>query len=309
MKMSIGQMVSAMGVCGSQAAGLLECWADGSWAKTMHPGWAAHSAVVALRLGQAGFTGPSLIFEGKSGLFSSHIQDKAVTLDLDRAVTGLGERWESRDISFKPYPSAHIIHGLIEAALEIASDVRPEDIDRVICSVAPHWVPIVCEPVKDKRRPANSALARISLQYTIAETLFTHRLDATSYSADALVNPCIQAIADRVEYDKRLDWTDRSVFPGEISLLLKNGSSRTHKLAANLGGSDRPLGWGAIIAKFRTNAATVLPPEQIEKIIDLVAALPSQTSARQLASACVIQTDDSLRSLQEDPKKIQRIMP
>ena len=37
----------AMGVAGSQAAGSLEFLADGAWTKRMHPGWAAHSGIIA----------------------------------------------------------------------------------------------------------------------------------------------------------------------------------------------------------------------------------------------------------------------
>nr|WP_087574307.1 MULTISPECIES: MmgE/PrpD family protein [unclassified Sphingomonas]AJW29594.1 MmgE/PrpD family protein [Sphingomonas sp. JE1] len=287
MRMSRDAMVSALGIAGSQAAGLLECWVDGSWAKVMHPGWAAHSAIVALRLARAGFTGPARIFEGNSGLFASHVQDPAISLDYARAVTGLGHVWESRDISFKPYPSAHVIHGLIEAALMLAPDMQADQIERVACSVAPHWVPIVCEPVEEKRRPANSALARISLPHTIAEALVTGRLDATSYSPAMLANPLVRSIADRVEHVVRGDWTDRAAFPGEIGVTLKDGRIVTHGIAANLGGAARPLDRDAMLAKFRTNAGTVLPPDQVEAVIDLVGALPSG-SARALAGACVI---------------------
>src|SRR5258708_30509565 len=40
-------MVRAFGVCGSQAAGIIEYLADGSWTKRLHAGWAAHAGVVA----------------------------------------------------------------------------------------------------------------------------------------------------------------------------------------------------------------------------------------------------------------------
>ena len=41
------QLVHAFGICGSQAGGIIEYLADGSWTKRLHPGWAAHAGVVA----------------------------------------------------------------------------------------------------------------------------------------------------------------------------------------------------------------------------------------------------------------------
>ena len=41
------QLVSAFGICGSQAGGIIEYLTDGSWTKRLHPGWAAHAGVVA----------------------------------------------------------------------------------------------------------------------------------------------------------------------------------------------------------------------------------------------------------------------
>ena len=54
------QLVSASGLCGSMAAGVLEL--HGSWLKRMHPGWAAHSGIAATALATSGFRGPSTAF-------------------------------------------------------------------------------------------------------------------------------------------------------------------------------------------------------------------------------------------------------
>src|SRR5262249_40587814 len=54
----------AAGICGSFAAGLLECWVDGTQTKFVHPGWAAQSGIAAALLARAGTTGPARVFEG-----------------------------------------------------------------------------------------------------------------------------------------------------------------------------------------------------------------------------------------------------
>ena len=58
-------------LCGSQASGIIEYLADGSWTKRLHAGWAAHAGVVAAYLAQAGFTSPRTVFEGTHGFYQA----------------------------------------------------------------------------------------------------------------------------------------------------------------------------------------------------------------------------------------------
>src|SRR3984957_8603529 len=69
------QMAHAAGICGSFASGLLQCWVDGTQTKFLHPGWAAQSEITASILAREGTTGPAEVFEGRFGLFASHLQD------------------------------------------------------------------------------------------------------------------------------------------------------------------------------------------------------------------------------------------
>jgi len=113
------QLVNAAGIVGSFAAGILECWVDGTQSKFLHPGWAAQSGITAAYLGRAGTTGPAAVFDGRFGLFASHLQDQSVPLALDRIVADLGERWDSQHASFKPFPAAHVIHPYLDALLKL----------------------------------------------------------------------------------------------------------------------------------------------------------------------------------------------
>src|SRR5262249_20334216 len=65
------ELVRAFGICGSQASGIIEYLADGSWTKRLHPGWAAHGGVIATLLARSGFTGPDTVFEGTHGLYQA----------------------------------------------------------------------------------------------------------------------------------------------------------------------------------------------------------------------------------------------
>jgi 2-methylcitrate dehydratase PrpD len=84
------QLVHALGICGSQAAGIIEYLTDGSWTKRLHPGWAAHAGVVATMLAASGFTGPESVLEGGHGVYEAFAggHDPA---KLDALLASLGD--------------------------------------------------------------------------------------------------------------------------------------------------------------------------------------------------------------------------
>src|ERR1700722_12580399 len=112
-------MARAAGIAGSFASGLLECWVDGTQTKFLHPGWSAQSGITAALLARSGVTGPAQVFEGRWGLFASHVQDPNAHRDFARIDHRLGQHWESRNSSFKPFPAAHVIHPYISAVLRL----------------------------------------------------------------------------------------------------------------------------------------------------------------------------------------------
>ena len=69
----------------------------------------------------------------------------------------------------KPYPACHFVHGCIDAAIALrARGVRAGDIVHVRALVPQEVVKTVCEPVANKRRPANDYDAKFSIPYAVA---------------------------------------------------------------------------------------------------------------------------------------------
>ena len=98
--------------------------------KFLHSGFAAQSGITAALLAEAGVSGPPKIFEGRFGLFASHLQDPAVDEELrSHRRTDSGTHWESRNSSFKPFPAAHVLHPYVSAILRLrAAGVRADDV-------------------------------------------------------------------------------------------------------------------------------------------------------------------------------------
>ena len=69
------QLVMAQGLTLSAGSGSLEFLEDGAWNKRFHPGWAAVAGITAAALAQQGFVGAKRAYEGRFGLYASHLQN------------------------------------------------------------------------------------------------------------------------------------------------------------------------------------------------------------------------------------------
>ncbi len=279
--LNAAQMNNAAGIAGSFASGLLQCWVDGTQSKFLHPGWSAQSGIVAATLGKTGTTGPSAVFEGRFGLFASHLQDETVPRNYGRITDGLGEHWESRNASFKPFPVAHVIHPYIDALLRLRTQHRidPAQVERIVCPVAAYIVGIVCEPVAEKRRPRSDSHGRVSIQYTLAETLVLGRIDKNAYQPESLTDPLILGIADRVEIQVDPKFPGPERFKGAVKIVMKDGSVYETVEEHNRGSAANPMATADIVAKFDANAADVLNAAQRRALAEAVLALPTAQDA------------------------------
>ena len=279
--------VAAQGIVGSFAAGLIQCWVDGTQSKFLHPGWAAQSGIAAAGLAHEGVTGPSEVYEGRFGLFASHLQDEAAARDYGRLVEGLGTRWDSRNASFKPYPAAHVIHPYIDAALRLRErlGLTPAMIARVECPVPPYILGIVLEPLAEKRRPLTDSHGRVSMQYTLAEALVLGRLGRDSYSAASLRDPAILSLADRIDYvvDESLPGPEQ--FKGVVRIELTTGGVVEDIEEHNRGSLANPMSVAEITGKFRENVSGTLSDEEANRLIDLVLDLDAIEDARDVTRA------------------------
>ncbi len=281
-------MARAAGIAGSFASGLLECWVDGTQTKFLHPGWSAQSGIHAAYLARHGVTGPAQVFEGRWGLFASHVQAADAHRDFTRINAALGTHWESRNASFKPYPAAHVIHPYITAALRLRDQgARAEDIARVDCPVTGFIVGIVCEPTTEKFAPATDSHGRVSLQYSIAETLVRGSLGKSAYSAESLRDAEILALARKVRYHVDPTYPGPGRFKGAVQVTMNDGRVVEEIEEYNRGSAENPMTYAELRAKFDENAAAFLTAQQRERVAATVAQLETLKSAAELLALTI----------------------
>lgn len=283
------QGAAAAGIVGSFAAGLIQCWVDGTQSKFLHPGWAAQSGIAAAQLAQQGVTGPAEVYEGRFGLFASHMQGNDATPNFARLTDGLGERWDSLASSFKPFPAAHVIHPYIDAVLRVRERLAltPERIARIECPVAPYIVGIVCEPLAEKKRPLTDSHGRVSLQYTLAEALVRGKLNRYSYAPGSLRDPVILALTDRIDFIVDPSLPGPEQFKGVVRITLTDGTVIEEVEEHNRGSAVNPMSIAQIEGKFLENVEGTLSPQAARRVIDLALSLDGQADATALTRATV----------------------
>jgi 2-methylcitrate dehydratase PrpD len=283
-KLSEDQLVHAFGICGSQAGGIIEYLADGSWTKRLHPGWGAHAGVTAALLARAGFTGPATVLEGEHGLYAAFAGGHDGGR-LDALLDGLGATWELEQLTLKPYPCGSIAQPYMDCALRLRERVRAADIVAVRCRTAPGPVPRLWEPLAAKHAPPNGYAAKFSLPYLVATILVRGRAGLAEFTDAAVREPAVLDVARRVRYelDATIDYPRQ--FVGDVEVTLTDGRVLRERQDRPHGGPDAPLTRAEVETKFRGNAALVLPADQVEGVIRAVDGLAAGAPLADLLAA------------------------
>ena len=276
------QTMHAQGIALSMASGTLEFLQDGAGTKRLHPGWAASSAIAALALAHKGMTGPRTAYEGRYGLYASHLGTAQSECDMALATQGLGQQWEILRVAVKPIPACHFVHACVDAASSLSAAWRSGKVRRIVARVAEGYVPVVCEPVQQKRRPSNSYEAQFSIHYAVATALRFGKFSLEALERQAMNDPRTLEIADMVTYeiDPHTDYPKH--FPGEVVLEFEDGRVLGHKEPVNRGAPGRPIEHSEIVGKFRDNAALAWSAPDIELLARTVLQIQDY-DARELA--------------------------
>ena len=288
--LSSDQLVRAFGICGSQASGIIEYLADGSWTKRLHPGWNAHAGVVAAELACARFTGPETVLEGAHGLYQAFAggHDPA---KLDALLASLGTAWEIGELTLKPYPCGSIAQPYMDCAARLRArhHVPPGAITAIRCKTSPGPVPRLWEPLAAKHAPPNGYAAKFSLPYLLASIFVRGKAGLAEFTDAAVHDDAVLRVATLVTYelDPSIDYPRQ--FVGDVAVTLADGRVLHERQDRPRGGPDAPLTRAELEAKFRGNAALALPEPQVERVIRAVSRLDSAEPLADLLSALSVE--------------------
>lgn len=266
------QLVMAQGLAGSTAAGSQEFLEEGAWNKRVHPGWAGAAGITAAQLARAGFKGPTKPYEGRFGLFKSHLHEIESLARYEAIYDSLGDTWELHNVAVKPFPICHLIHACADSALILREKhgIAPGDIERVVARVPQPTLHIIAEPAANKVRPANEYDAKFSTQFVVATCLVKGRFGLAELLDDTLRDSEILALAARVECAADPDAAYPEYFSGGLEIHMRDGRTFRHHEKVNRGAGDRALSAADIEHKYFDNAALAVGKARADAICEAV---------------------------------------
>lgn len=268
------QMVSALGMAGAQASGLMEMYGP-SMQKRFNPGPAARNGVTAAIMAKLGYTGAATILDGERGFLRAFTDEN----DVAEFTKDLGTDFKL-EMEFKAYSCARPIHNAIDCALDVRKQAngKIDDFKSMKMLRHPAWAHYHLNA-----KPKTYHEAQMSLPYSVAIALLEGGALPAQYQDDKLKNPQIQRLCEMlvIEPDESL--------PRGVSCLLKveteGGASYSSQVDHPRGSIANPMTDEEMINKTHMLADPVVGRDATNVIVDYVRTIESQPSVAKLVAA------------------------
>jgi len=274
------QMLNALGIAYSHAAGNRQCILDGALTKRLQAGQAANAGVFSAVLAQAGFTGAHNIFNGRFGFLELYQPNG---YDASLLLRDLGTVFCGDALSYKPYPCGRPLHAAIDAALAARAALAvagADDIEFVTVEADPGGYADQFGGSTAKRRPTQVVEAQFALPFLVATALVHGKVGIADVRG--LGDAAVLALADRIEGVSRSGRPKRSL---GITVRSTGGSSLTIEATDPIGSPEKPLSDAQLEAKFRDcarNAVCLLPDADVDAVLASIWHLDKLSDLREL---------------------------
>ncbi len=255
--LSTQQMIWAFGLAATQAAGLREMF--GSMGKAFHPGRSAQNGYAAALLAREGFTSGERSLEGPRGFAAV----QAAEYDLSKITARLGEDWDLRVNTYKPFPCGIVNHPTIDGCIQLREEhhLAPEQISAVRLRVAP-LVLDLC----NQQNITKGLQGKFSVYHGAAVGLVRGKAGIQEYTDETVNDPPVKRVRERATAAGDPSITEDQAY---IEVELTDGRTLTKFVEASLGNLKRPLSDRQLDAKFRDQGVLALPAAQVERVLEL----------------------------------------
>lgn len=261
-------MANALGLAGTQSAGLMAFTCDGANSKRFHPGRSAQSGVLAAELAGRGLTGPTEVFEYHDGGFCRVVSDEP---DADLLLEGLGTHYVTADVSLKPYACCGSTHSSIDAVRWLAREynIRPQDVAEII--VGNHSV--VQLQTSWHYEPVSPMQAQMNIEYCVAVALAEGNAGPAQFASEKIAEPLLVDLAHKVrfEIDPEIEQIYPRAFPGRITIRLIDGRTVQHYVPGPKGSPQNPMTLEEVAEKFHGLVDPILGVGRATRLTEYVA--------------------------------------
>lgn len=257
------QAAWALGLGGTQGAGLWAFNADGTMSKRFHAGRAAYSGLLAAELAALGFTGPTQIYEFHDGGVLKAYSDASDPAPL---TARLGEVFRLDSSCIKPYSCCGSTHAYVDAAFELRRRLGTPWKERRRVRIG--MAKVVDVQCGFRYVPSSALNAQMSLRFVVAAALLEGQVLPPQFAEAKLSDPAITALAGRLEleHDAELDNLYPERFAAWVAAQDDRGAWQRVDVSDPLGSAANPVGEQGIIEKLR-GISPQLPVQEIAGLV------------------------------------------
>lgn len=250
------QMVWALGLAATQAAGLCECL--GTPAKSAGVGNAAKNGLWSALLAERDFAGPAEPLNGVQGYY--HALGEAS--DLLKLTGGLGDTWEILKTSYKPYPCGFVVHPALDCVLDWRRAHPVAVVENVVVTGNPLMVARA-----DRPNISTGRESQVSVQHAVAAALLTGKAGLDQFTDACVGDPHVQALRRKVGVASDAGMATTAA---AVTITTADGGVHHLKQAAARGSDANPMSDRDLEEKLRAAAASWNPRHDITPLIEAI---------------------------------------
>ncbi len=280
--LSAERMTHALGIAGTQAAGLMSAQ-YASMVKRFHAGRAAQSGYYAACLAGQGYTGITGLLDEEYGAYGTTLSP---TFDRDVITAGLGETWEVRSVGFKPYSTNGSCHPAIDAVLDLRAEhgIRFADVAEVRLRVSSATYEHVGWPYE----PGSVTTAQMNLPYIMGVAFADGDAFVRQFTPERITDPRL------VEFTRRVTVTADPAIDAEgdkgrhhtlIEVVLADGRVFADDRRFARGSARRPMSPAEVEQKFDKLAGGLIDDASAARVKEIVSGLDEQPDLTGLLDA------------------------
>lgn len=250
--------------------------------KPFHAGNAARNGVVAALLAERGFTADESILEGPLGF----AQVLAGEGHGDRMTKGLGDPFDivSPGLETKPYPCCRLTHRCLDALFSLLREHHPspDEVEGVECRTSDILPQTLIHP-----RPQTALEAKFSMQFCLAIALLEGEVTLRQFQDAKVREPGVRRLMERVcfVHPPGVVGLKGLRHPEAVTLKLKGGRTYSREVLHARGAPENPMSREELVAKYRDCAGRALPPERVERSLELLTHLEEMEDLGQFMEA------------------------
>jgi len=261
----------ALGLAGSQAAGLLEWKAQGTWSKRYQAGHPSMCGVLGALMASRGYTSPTTVWDGQDGFIRAYSYKDIY--DYNKIIDEFGKRWEMSDTSIKVHACCRFSAPLADCALDLYSrGVDYKQVRSILAKVNKYSIKVLTIPEETKADPKTVVDAQFSLPFAIACGMVKGHEDISDFTNETIRDPEVLSLAKKVkwELDPEAEKVYPKFYPCTVEVTMNDGSVITSHVDYPKGDPENPVSWDEAVEKFRFMSGHHVGRIEQDRMIELV---------------------------------------